>query len=115
MYSGNIVEYASAKNLFENPRHPYTKGLIKAIPTLNKKDKELQTIRGSVPNLIYPPSGCRFHPRCDYRLEVCDRIRPPFTKIDDRYLVACHLFDPEYKKSPKYEWSKQEKEEVSLI
>jgi len=108
MYSGNIVEYATAENLFKNPRHPYTKGLISAIPTLEKKNKKLQTIRGTVPNLIYPPSGCRFHPRCDKRLEICDKVRPRFTEIGDRYYVACHLYDPKYKDSPKYDWSKKE-------
>lgn len=115
MYSGNIVEYALAKDLFKNPRHPYTKGLIGAIPRPEKRDKKLTTIRGSVPNLIYPPSGCRFHPRCDYRLEVCDKVKPPFTKIGERYFVACHLFDPEYKDSPKYEWGENEKKKVSKI
>jgi len=108
MYSGNIVEYATAENLFKNPRHPYTKGLISAIPTLEKKDKTLTTIRGTVPNLIYPPSGCRFHPRCDERLEICDKVRPLFTEIGDKYYVACHLYDTEYKDSPKYDWSKEE-------
>ena len=111
MYSGNIVEYATAKNLFKNPRHPYTKGLISAIPTLDKRQKELNTIRGTVPNLIYPPKGCRFHPRCDYRLEICDKVKPPLTKIDDRYFVACHLYDPEYKDSPKYDWGEEELKE----
>ena len=115
MYSGNIVEYATADDLFNNPRHPYTKGLLEAIPTLEKKNTKLTTIRGSVPNLIYPPSGCRFHPRCDYRLDVCEKVRPTFTKIDDKYFVACHLFDPEYKESPEYEWGESEKEEASLI
>lgn len=104
MYSGNIVEYASAKDLFKNPRHPYTKGLIGAIPSIEKKDKKLNTIRGMVPNLIYPPSGCRFHPRCDFRLEICDKVKPKLNEIGDKYFVACHLFDPENKDSPKYEW-----------
>jgi len=108
MYSGNIIEYATAENLFKNPRHPYTRGLISAIPTLEKKDKKLQSIRGSVPNLIYPPSGCRFHPRCDERLEICDKVRPTFTEIGDKYFVACHLYDPKYNDSPKYDWSKGE-------
>jgi peptide/nickel transport system ATP-binding protein len=115
MYSGNIVEYATAEHLFKNPRHPYTKGLIAAIPTIDKRDQKLTTIRGSVPNLIYPPSGCRFHPRCDYRMEVCDKVRPPFTKIGDKYFVACHLYDPEYKDSPKYEWGEKEKEKASRV
>ncbi len=108
MYSGNIVEYASAIDLFKNPRHPYTQGLISAIPSIEKRDKELQTIRGMVPNLIYPPSGCRFHPRCDYRLEVCDKVKPKLTKIGEKYFVACHLFDSNYKDSPKYEPTKKE-------
>lgn len=104
MYSGNIVEYAYVNDLFKNPRHPYTQGLIGAIPSIEKKNQKLQTIRGMVPNLIYPPSGCRFHPRCDYRLEVCDKIKPKLNEIGEEYFVACHLFDPEYKDSTKYKW-----------
>jgi peptide/nickel transport system ATP-binding protein len=114
MYSGNIVEYATAVDLFKNPRHPYTKGLIAAIPSIEKRDKELETIRGMVPNLIYPPSGCRFHPRCDYRLEICDKIKPVLTEIGDKYFVACHLFDSKYKDSPKFDWSKKEEESYKI-
>ena len=108
MYSGNIVEYANVDDLFKKPRHPYTKGLIGAIPSLEKKNQKLQTIRGMVPNLIYPPSGCRFHPRCDERLEVCEKVKPRFLEIGDKYYIACHLYDPDYKDSPKYEWEKEE-------
>jgi peptide/nickel transport system ATP-binding protein len=110
MYSGNIVEYATAKDLFKNPRHPYTKGLLAAIPSIEMRDEKLKTIRGMVPNLIYPPSGCRFHPRCDFRMEVCDRIRPKLNEIGEKYFVACHLFDPDYKDSPKYDWKGEESE-----
>ncbi|MFX1495318.1 MAG: oligopeptide/dipeptide ABC transporter ATP-binding protein, partial [Promethearchaeota archaeon] len=106
MYSGNIVEYATAERLFKNPRHPYTKGLIGAIPSIEKKDQKLKVIRGMVPNLIYPPSGCRFHPRCDQRMEICDKVKPKLNEIGERYFVACHLFDPKYRDSPKYDWSK---------
>ncbi|MFX1570344.1 MAG: ABC transporter ATP-binding protein [Promethearchaeota archaeon] len=102
MYSGNIVEYATAEALFKKPRHPYTKGLMGAIPSIEKKNQKLVTIRGMVPNLIYPPSGCRFHPRCDQRLEICDKIKPVLNEIADKYFIACHLFDPKYKDSPKY-------------
>lgn len=108
MYSGNIVEYATAEVLFKNPRHPYTTGLISAIPSIERKNKKLQTIRGMVPNLIYPPSGCRFHPRCDSRLEICDKIKPKLNEISDKYFVACHLYDPKYKDSPKHEWKEEE-------
>jgi len=115
MYSGNIVEYATAERLFKNPRHPYTKGLIGAIPSIEKKNQKLQTIRGMVPNLIYPPSGCRFHPRCDDRLEICDKVKPQLTEIAERYFVACHLFDPKYKNSPKFEWIGKEGENISKV
>ncbi len=110
MYSGNIVEYATAVDLFKNPRHPYTKGLIGAIPSVEKRNSKLMIIRGMVPNLIYPPFGCRFHPRCDERLEICDKVKPRFIEIGDKYYVACHLFDPEYQNSPKYQWGEKEKE-----
>jgi peptide/nickel transport system ATP-binding protein len=109
MYSGNIVEYAKAEELFKNPSHPYTKGLLGAIPSKDMKEEKLKTIRGMVPNLIYPPSGCRFHPRCDYRMEICDKIKPKLNETKERYFVACHLFDPKYKDSPKYEWGGEEK------
>ena len=108
MYSGTIVEYATAVDLFKNPRHPYTQGLIAAIPSIEKKNQKLRTIRGMVPNLIYPPSACRFHPRCDERLEICDKVKPRFLEISKRYFIACHLFDPKYKDSPKYEWEEKE-------
>jgi len=107
MYSGNIVEYATAEDLFKNPTHPYTIGLIGAIPSIEKRDLKLKVIRGMVPNLIYPPSGCRFHPRCDERLEICDKINPRLNEIGDKYFVACHLYDDDYKDSPKYDWSKE--------
>ncbi|NVM44634.1 MAG: ATP-binding cassette domain-containing protein [Candidatus Lokiarchaeota archaeon] len=108
MYSGNIVEYATAEELFKKPRHPYTQGLLSAIPSIKKRDGKLTTIRGMVPNLIYPPSGCRFHPRCDYRLEVCDKVKPKLCEIGEKYFIACHLFDPEYKDSPKFDWKGEE-------
>ena len=110
MYSGNIVEYATAGDLFKNPRHPYTMGLLAAIPSVEMRNKKLKTIRGMVPNLIYPPSGCRFHPRCDFRLEICDKVRPKLNEIGEKYFVACHLFDTDYKDSPKYEWKGEESE-----
>ena len=115
MYSGNIVEYATANELFKNPRHPYTKGLISAIPSIEKRDQELETIRGMVPNLIYPPSGCRFHPRCDERLEICDKVRPKYNQIDKNYYVACHLFDPEHKDSKKYQRDEEEEKDSYKI
>ncbi len=97
MYSGYIVEYGSIYKLFKNPLHPYTHGLILAIPRVEKRVDNLMTIPGMVPNLIYPPSGCRFHPRCDYCFEPCDTINPEQIETEPGYFVACHLYDPKYK------------------
>ncbi len=97
MYSGYIVEYGSIFKLFKNPLHPYTHGLIQAIPRVEKKVENLKTIPGMVPNLIYPPSGCRFHPRCEYRFEPCDTINPVQIETEPGYFVACHLYDSKYK------------------
>ncbi|MHA2185823.1 MAG: ABC transporter ATP-binding protein, partial [Promethearchaeota archaeon] len=97
MYSGFIVEYGNILKLFKTPYHPYTRGLIKALPLIGMKRNRLQTITGTVPNLIYPPSGCRFHPRCEYCFEPCDSVVPKTIEIDENYFVACHLYDPEYK------------------
>jgi oligopeptide/dipeptide ABC transporter ATP-binding protein len=97
MYSGFIVEYGDIHKIFKNPYHPYTRGLITALPVIGIKKKRLQTISGIVPNLIYPPSGCRFHPRCEYCFEPCDNKVPKAIEVDENYYVACHLYDPQYK------------------
>jgi len=97
MYSGSIVEYGNIQKLFIKPYHPYTRGLISSVPIVGKKRRYLQDIKGTVPNLIYPPSGCRFHPRCNYCFEPCDSKIPKSIEVEPDYFVACHLYDPEYK------------------
>jgi len=97
MYSGSIVEYGDIKKLLINPYHPYTQGLIASVPVIGKSQKRLEVISGMVPNLIYPPSGCRFHPRCKYCFEPCNSIVPKQNEVDKDYFVACHLYNPEYK------------------
>ncbi len=97
MYSGSIVETGDIKKIFIKPYHPYTKGLIGSVPVLGKKKRRLEVIKGMVPNLIYPPSGCRFHPRCNYRFEPCDSKIPISLEVEPDYFVACHLYDPQYK------------------
>jgi oligopeptide/dipeptide ABC transporter ATP-binding protein len=92
MYAGNIIETAETKALFKNPLHPYTQGLLKAIPKLHRDVEELEIIPGSVPNLIYPPSGCRFHPRCPFRMDICDKENPPFIERERGHSVACYLY-----------------------
>jgi peptide/nickel transport system ATP-binding protein len=97
MYCGSIVENGITKTLFTKPYHPYTKGLLSAVPIEGREDDELAIIPGMVPNLIYPPSGCRFHPRCPNRFTPCDSEKPKNVEVDANYFVACHLYDPKYK------------------
>jgi len=97
MYSGRIIESGKITTLFTKPYHPYTKGLIATVPVVGRETDELAIIPGMVPNLIYPPSGCRFHPRCEYCFEPCDSEIPDNIEVDQDYFVACHLYDPKYK------------------
>jgi peptide/nickel transport system ATP-binding protein len=91
MYAGNSVEYASTARLFEKPLHPYTGGLLQAVPRVGRTD-ELKAIKGTVPDLVNPPSGCRFHPRCPHVMDICKSERPPFIEIEPNHYVACYLF-----------------------
>ncbi|MFW9803991.1 MAG: ABC transporter ATP-binding protein, partial [Candidatus Thorarchaeota archaeon] len=90
MYAGVVVEYASTDDLFSDPIHPYTLGLLRAIPKLTEKTDRLLQIRGSVPNLISPPPGCRFHPRCDFATDICKEKRPPREEMKPGHWVECH-------------------------
>ena len=98
MYAGNMVEYARTTNIFENPHHPYTRGLLKAVPKIGRTD-ELQSIRGIVPDLVNPPSGCRFHPRCKHAMDICRKDFPPLVEIKSGHYVACYLYSKEGIKS----------------
>ncbi len=91
MYAGSVCEISEVKELFKNSLHPYTKALINAIPKPGGKGK-LKSIKGTVPNLINPPSGCRFHPRCPNQMKICRQIKPELTRVENNHLVACHLF-----------------------
>lgn len=91
MYAGKIVETASVRNLFAAPYHPYTEGLLQAIPSVDKDRDTLLVIPGVVPRLINPPGGCRFHPRCTKRFEPCDHIVPKLFELAPGHEVACHL------------------------
>lgn len=98
MYAGNMVEYARTINIFENPFHPYTKGLLKAVPKIGRTD-ELESIQGIVPDLVKPPSGCRFHPRCKYVMDICRKKFPPLIEIKPQHYVSCYLYSKEGIKS----------------
>ena len=93
MYAGNVVETAPVAELFQRPLHPYSQGLLSSIPRMDEPDKKLESIPGSVPNLIYPPSGCRFHPRCPHAMPVCKEKRPPMTLEGGGHTVACYLYN----------------------
>jgi peptide/nickel transport system ATP-binding protein len=92
MYAGQIVETAPVTELFRRPLHPYSQGLLASIPRLDEPTKKLSSIPGAVPNLITPPSGCRFHPRCPYAMPVCTEKRPPTTVEGEFHTVACYLY-----------------------
>lgn len=93
MYAGNVVEEADVFGIFDDPIHPYTKGLLAAVPNPAEKDKPIEYIPGTVPNLIHPPSGCRFHPRCKHATEICAKKKPEFKKVKKDHYVACHHTD----------------------
>jgi len=90
MYAGSMAEIGSARDIFKEPLHPYTAGLMKSVPSIQGDVEKLFTIRGSVPNLIYPPSGCRFHPRCDFARTYCTQVRPELKEVEEGHFVSCH-------------------------
>ena len=99
MYLGHIVEYGDTIAIFDDPRHPYTQGLLKAIPKLDQNVERLEVIPGFIPNLIDAPSGCRFHPRCKHAMEICRKERPCKIEIASGHIVFCHLYDIDRDKS----------------
>jgi len=94
MYAGHIAEIAPVHFLFKKPLHPYTQGLLKSVPRPGQRDR-LMSIKGSVPNLISPPSGCRFHPRCPRVMDKCSDAKPSLREIENNRFVACYLYHKE--------------------
>jgi peptide/nickel transport system ATP-binding protein len=93
MYAGKIVEYADVLDLFEKPLHPYTQGLVRAFPSIKSARTHMASIPGFPPNLLDPPQGCRFHPRCSYVMDICKKKEPALRKMSEKeYFVACHLY-----------------------
>ena len=91
MYAGKIVESTDTVSLFEHPLHPYSKALINAFPSIEGPKRNLASIPGNPPNLINPPSGCMFHPRCRYAEEICRAKEPVLMEYGRGHYVACHL------------------------
>ncbi|MCD6489029.1 MAG: ABC transporter ATP-binding protein [Desulfurococcales archaeon] len=91
LYAGKLVEYGTAKQIYYNPQHPYTKGLLASIPRLKGEITKLEWIPGVPPDLRFPPPGCRFEPRCKYRMPKC-KEEPPIIEIEPGHYVACWLY-----------------------
>ena len=92
MYAGVMAEIGPVNSIFKEPLHPYTQGLMNAIPSLASLAERLETIEGSVPNLVKPPTGCRFHPRCPYAMGVCKKEKPPMIEVRPEHYATCHLY-----------------------
>jgi len=91
MYASHLVELGTTNELFANPLHPYTVGLLNSIPRLDTTTKYLTPITGSVCNMLQPPQGCKFHPRCAHAMDICTQEVPPLKEAAPGHFVACHL------------------------
>ena len=94
MYAGKIAETAPVEELFKNPKHPYTQGLLESIPRLETPRKSrLNIIEGMVPSLFELPRGCRFQNRCPRAMEICETAPPPLTCVDENHFASCYLYE----------------------
>jgi oligopeptide/dipeptide ABC transporter ATP-binding protein len=91
MYASHLVELGKRHEIFKNPQHPYTIGLLNSIPRLDTQAKYLTPINGTVCNMQDPPQGCKFHPRCDKAMDICRREQPKFRELAPGHYAACHL------------------------
>ena len=101
LYGGLIVEEGTVDEIFYEPRHPYTWGLLKSIPQKSGVKEKLQPIAGSPPDLLAPPAGCPFAPRCQYCMHICDTELPDLAPLSETHRCRCHLLD---ERAPKVEW-----------
>ena len=95
MYLGQLVEVSESNEIYKNPLHPYTKGLLGSIPIANPKlarMKEKSGMEGDIPSPIDPPSGCRFHTRCPYAKDICSQQVPQLKDAGNGHMTACHLY-----------------------
>jgi oligopeptide/dipeptide ABC transporter ATP-binding protein len=91
MYASHLVELGEKNEIFTHPLHPYTQGLLNSIPRLDTKTKFLTPIKGLVCNMLEPPQGCKFHPRCEYAMDICTQELPQLKEVAPGHFVACHL------------------------
>jgi peptide/nickel transport system ATP-binding protein len=92
MYGGKIVERGDIYSVYKEPFHPYAKGLLQSFPSITGPKARMKSIPGSPPDLLNPPPGCRFHPRCNYAMDICKKKEPPTLQIRKDHYVACHLY-----------------------
>jgi len=92
MYLGKVVEHAKVRPIFHEPKHPYTQGLLKSIPSLATKKKRLEPIKGVVPDPLNAPPGCPFNPRCPHAMDICQQEMPPLKEVATDHDVACWLY-----------------------
>ncbi|HEX7928198.1 MAG TPA: ABC transporter ATP-binding protein, partial [bacterium] len=92
MYAGRLVEIGPVREVAQNPKHPYTRGLMAAIPRMTAGDGPLAQIEGTMPRLDGVPAGCAFHPRCPRRFAPCDQLLPLLQEVGPRHETACHLY-----------------------
>jgi peptide/nickel transport system ATP-binding protein len=93
MYAGSVVEYASVEQLFNNPKHPYTKGLFNSIPSLDEEVDRLNPIKGLMPDPSDLPPGCRFHPRCPMARDICSQQGPKPVSVSEGHMVSCLIYE----------------------
>ncbi len=91
MYAGYLVEYGDIVKIFKSPLHPYTTDLIESFPSITAEKQEMVSIPGFPPNLINPPPGCRFHPRCKFAMDICRKETPKLVETSKNHFAACHL------------------------
>lgn len=90
MYLGNMVELASSQDIFDHPMHPYTQALLAAVPTVESRNKEMHILEGDIPSPVNPPTGCKFHTRCEYCTEICRHVVPKWEEVSPNHFASCH-------------------------
>lgn len=92
MYAAKMAEVGDVNDVFADPKHPYTQGLLKSVPNIRLDEGELYKMKGAPPNLLHPPSGCRFHPRCPHVMDVCYDTEPAFESVERDHIASCWLY-----------------------
>jgi len=92
MYAAKMAEVGDVNDVFADPKHPYTQGLLKSVPNIRLDEGELYKMGGAPPNLLHPPIGCRFNPRCPHVMDVCKEVEPAFEAVEQKHLASCWLY-----------------------